>query len=218
MSNRQIPSGPFNENAQRVIQVSSDYLVNDADDIIDIIADGVTVTLPANPLYGQRHRLLASGGNVAIDGNGHAVVGGISPIPLNSGAEITFSTLDRWISTGESGPPYHAMASFDVTAESDGTFTLNIVKTDQCTVGTITVHPGQFLEVGLTLTIPLADNEQTSYLTMHIVNVGDLAPFIPVLLVTGSDESIGLPLDSAIPPISPVTVQVHYIVFKFRNT
>ena len=104
MTTRQIPSAPFDQNAQNVISTDQDFTLNLGDDIVDVVGPGVTLTLPPNPVYGQRHRIIASGGNVSVLGNGHPIVGGGSFVFVFSALDLTFSVSNEWVPSLGVGP------------------------------------------------------------------------------------------------------------------
>lgn len=113
MTIEQIPSAPFDENAQTLVRTDEDYLIDKGVDIVDAVAGQLTVLLPASPLHGARHRILATGGTVAVDGNGHNIISpGNIPMPTyvvmaGQAVDLTFSTENVWLPvccSGATGP------------------------------------------------------------------------------------------------------------------
>ena len=103
MTTRQIPSGPFDQNAQIVIETDVNYTLKISDDVVDAIVPGITLTLPDNPLFGERHRLIASGGAVTVLGNGYPITGGGSSVPAGQALDLIFTTQSTWAPTGVAG-------------------------------------------------------------------------------------------------------------------
>lgn len=124
MTTRQIPSAPFDESAQNLIETDADYTLDRSVDIVDVTGPGVTLRMPANPQHGERHRLIASGGSVTIDGNGHPVGGG-GVVPQGNSLDLTFSVLNKWTpehagSTGATGATGSAGATGATGATGGG--------------------------------------------------------------------------------------------------
>lgn len=98
MTTEQISGAPFEENAQTVIKTDADYVMSNADDVVDVTAPGgVTISLPPNPRIGQRHRLLAPAGSFGVDGNGHVIAGGFTTVQIFSAVDYTFSAANVWV-------------------------------------------------------------------------------------------------------------------------
>jgi hypothetical protein len=99
MSKTQINGAPFLEGAQTIIHATSSYTAKNQDDIIDVVGGSLTVTLPANPVYGQCHRIIGSGNNVSVNGNGHSIAGTRNRVLSTTAVDYTFSTTDVWVAS-----------------------------------------------------------------------------------------------------------------------
>ncbi len=85
------------------VQVETDTSFTNDVDTIDVIASGVTLLMPPAPLVTQTHRIIASGGPVIIDGNGHTCLA--SYVPDGTTLDLTFSVEGRWIPASSSPTP-----------------------------------------------------------------------------------------------------------------
>lgn len=89
MPNQLLPGAPYNQNAVQITKVDSNYLFDRNVRTIDVVA-AVTVTLsdallePAR--VGDRHTILASGGDVAVVGGEYPILGNGSFVSNGSGA------------------------------------------------------------------------------------------------------------------------------------
>jgi hypothetical protein len=101
MIRRQIPSSP-SQNAQSIVEVDEDYVVSTNDETVDAVGPNVTVTLPASPIFGVRYRIVASGGSVNVDGNGHPIEGG-GAVAHGLALELIFSASSTWVPVGSTG-------------------------------------------------------------------------------------------------------------------
>jgi hypothetical protein len=108
MTIEQIPSAPFDENAQTLVRTDENYTMDKGIDIVDAVAAGLTIRLPSSPIHGERHRVLSPGGNTTVDGNSHNIVGaGNIPaatfaVGAGQAVDFTFSTDDVWLPAGVS--------------------------------------------------------------------------------------------------------------------
>jgi len=96
MTIRQIPAAPFDENAQQIVETDEDYTLDRNINVVDVTGPGVTIKMPANPHHGERHSLIASGGAVTVDGNGHPILGGGGSVSQGGFIDLIFSTTSAW--------------------------------------------------------------------------------------------------------------------------
>lgn len=83
-----------------IVTTDEDYELDKFDSEVQAVGfpdgeTGITLTLPDNPLIGQRHRLVAAVGTITVDGNGNEVAGNLVFIPNNHAAEYSFVVTDE---------------------------------------------------------------------------------------------------------------------------
>lgn len=69
--------------------------------------DDIEVSLPPDPRLGETHWLSATGGVITLNGNGHAINGGVTSISLGSALILQFTKSNTWatfLGTGAAGP------------------------------------------------------------------------------------------------------------------
>lgn len=67
----------------------------------------ITVSLPEEPALGETHELMAMGGFITLDGNGHSIAGGVTTITLGSSLILRFTSAGVWatfLGSGAVGP------------------------------------------------------------------------------------------------------------------
>lgn len=109
MTIRQVVGTPWAQASERVIQTDEDYLVEHGDDVIDATG-AITITLPASPQVGEKHRILAATDVVTLNGNGNSILNPstgtstLNTIPratyvVDAGiyVDVTFSTESVWV-------------------------------------------------------------------------------------------------------------------------
>lgn len=92
-------------NARQAIDVDVDFTLSTFHNVVTVTADGVTITLPAEPQQSEFHRIIASSaGDVTVDGNGHPVNGGgTDTVTAGTAQEYTFSAEEEWVPFGGGG-------------------------------------------------------------------------------------------------------------------
>jgi len=85
------------DNAQQIIETDEDHTLDCSIVVVEVTGPGVTLKMPAKPQYGERHSLIATGGAVKIDGNGHPIVGAGGYIPEGSFIDLIFSLTNTWV-------------------------------------------------------------------------------------------------------------------------
>jgi len=100
MTTKQISGAPWKLNQQSVWQTDENATLDNYTNIADVIVGGLTVKLPPTPQVGQRHRIVASGGDVTVDGNGHVITGDGDSIGEGTSRDYTFSTTNTWVPSG----------------------------------------------------------------------------------------------------------------------
>lgn len=94
---RQVPTPPIDHRARHIIIAEGDYEIQSqlVDQVHITEPEGATtsakVTLPANPLLGQSHKIVATGAGVNMDGNGNPVLAGNTFVPQGTVAEFVFT-------------------------------------------------------------------------------------------------------------------------------
>lgn len=87
-----------------VVKTDQNYTLNKTDTNVDATAT-VTLTMPFNPVYGERHRLIASGGIITVNGNGYPVVDGGGLVAQDTALDLIFSAANEWVpQAGGAGP------------------------------------------------------------------------------------------------------------------
>jgi hypothetical protein len=97
MSKTQINGAPFDQQAQVLVKTTVSYTANNSDNIIEGVGAGITVTLPASPVWGQRHRLVATTNALTLNGGGHTIAGSLTTVPANTAVDLTFSVANVWV-------------------------------------------------------------------------------------------------------------------------
>lgn len=83
--------------AQQIFETDEDYTLDCSTSVVEVTGSGVTIKMPANPQYGERHSLIATGGAIKIDGNSHPIVGAGGYVPQGSFIDLIFSTTNTWV-------------------------------------------------------------------------------------------------------------------------
>lgn len=93
----QFSSAQSTRNPQNLIRTNVNYTTLAPNDTIDVTGPGVTVKLTQSPIYGERKRIIATGGDVTVDGNGHTVTAGGTVVPMGVAKDYSFTT--EWVTT-----------------------------------------------------------------------------------------------------------------------
>ncbi len=107
MPTRQLSGAPYIQNATYAVESEGDSELDTSIKACFAKTTG-TIKLSAHPAPDQQQLIVASGGAVTVDGNGHAIVGPAS-LAVGDAIEYTFSVDQQsWIAIGKpgsAGPP-----------------------------------------------------------------------------------------------------------------
>lgn len=95
----EVISGLWQQNAQLVVQTDVDYQVINEDAVV-IATAALTLTLPPNPLPGSTHLLVASGGQITVEGGLIPVSGLAGLVPADSSMYVVFSNGEWTAASG----------------------------------------------------------------------------------------------------------------------
>ncbi len=97
MTTKTLPGTPNDPNQDLAIQTDRDCTLDNSTRAVHVTVANATVKLPPDPKVDQSHRVIASIlGTVFLDGNGHAITGGVSGVPAGFSLDLTFTVGNTW--------------------------------------------------------------------------------------------------------------------------
>ncbi len=104
MSTQTLRGTPNDPSQDLAIQTDQDCTLDNPVRAVHVTAANVTVKLPPDPKVDQTHRVIASNlGAVSLDGNGHAIDGGVTGVPAGFSLVLTFSVQNTWAAEAVGG-------------------------------------------------------------------------------------------------------------------
>lgn len=219
-----LPAAQYNLNTPQIVVTDEDMEADAFLDVVDVVGVNVTIKLPAEAARGKTIKISAAtgGGPVTVHGNGRLILGSGTTTVIE-GATVSYYLSERNVWVPSVSDLIHAIARLSVTATNASGPSLDIALDDsntfRCSIGTISVVAGGYVNIELNLDEPLPDSLQAGFLTLHVpaLTAGfGIAPFIPILVNLGPGvASIAIPFDGGALPISdPISFEIHYLVMR----
>jgi hypothetical protein len=88
--------------ARQILRAGTHYKLATNDDVVNVDATDVQLTLPDSPYVGEKHLVIAVDGNCVVKGGANELIGGDVLVDHGQSGSFAFSTSKKWVQTASS--------------------------------------------------------------------------------------------------------------------